>query len=654
MAFRTKIDFSSNRQVKQHAETFTNLSGGTSFGITFSALTTGPDLSTSGVSESYTSIGSTFSGNSATTIYTWYDPRMQLGVSALSALTPLNSAITQNTGAIYAPSSTTVIDGNTVALAYTGVSFDISNIAMIDLGGGDYSGTVVSFNLSILTANTLDYTGRTIWVDVSGITRTEELIVTKNPQIGYVLTCIDSEGKMALLPSSGTTSGGTSYWSASTGSNAIVVNNSDASASGINSLAEGFQTTAGGNVSHAEGNITTASGFASHAEGANTTASGESSHAEGGGTTASGSNSHAEGGGTTASGSNSHAEGGGTVASANDAHAEGDSTWASGFASHAGGGGVAFNRLNIASGSYSFNHSYHNNTVNQLSGASGDYSAILGGVNQEILSGANYSAIICGLSNKVAPSVVRSVVLGGQNITATTSDYVYVPSLNIKTIGSSAFVNDIRIDGNGNLTTNTSDIRLKENVNKITNALDKIKALNGVTYQWKDKQAGGDGIKLGFIAQEVNQVDSNLTFVNQVDGYMGIHIDGIIPLLVEAVKELSSGVTTSGNAYLETQTILAEDNDIQLNYSGTQQTSIGGGLRVLHALGQNKEAEFITDNDGNWITNNNIIPLGLVIPNYTPSSSNDETGLVGNITMDDNYLYVKSSNKWKRVKLEEF
>ena len=66
-------------------------------------------------------------------------------------------------------------------------------------------------------------------------------------------------------------------------------------ATGNNSYAEGFNTTASGNISHSEGDRTIASGGTSHAQGTRTTASGNSSHAEGVVTTASGNSSHAEG-----------------------------------------------------------------------------------------------------------------------------------------------------------------------------------------------------------------------------------------------------------------------------------------------------------------------------------------------------------------------
>ena len=205
MAFRTKIDFSSNRQIKQHEQTFTELSGGTIFGLAFSAMSSGPNLNTTGITETQTFGVSTFSGNSGTTIYTWYDSRMELGASSLSAITPSNSGITQNTGQVYTGTGFVTIDGNTSATLYTGVSFDISDIVVYDMGGGIYTGTVVSNVIDYLSAATTDFTGRTIWVDTLGITRTEKLIITDSPQVGASLICNDSEGMASWVSASGLT-----------------------------------------------------------------------------------------------------------------------------------------------------------------------------------------------------------------------------------------------------------------------------------------------------------------------------------------------------------------------------------------------------------------------------------------------------------------
>ena len=698
MGFTTKLDFSNNRQVKQNIETITVLSGATSFGVPFSSLPSGPNLTTTGITSTSTFLLSTFSGNSATTVYTWYDPFMETAISSLVPITPINSGMTQNASG-FTGNPYILIDGNSVATAYTGVTFDLTPIAIYDLGGGNYVGSVQSDFVDYYSASTLDFTGRTIWNDVSGITRTQDLIITNNANIGSVFTCIDSEGKGNWLSISAITSG---VWISGTGNSSAILNSNniasgdfsvaegfDSIASGNYSHAEGFSTQAIGQSSHAEGNGTIAQGPKSHAEGDTTQAIGQSSHAEGIYTEAIGEASHAEGNNTTANGVGSHAEGNNTHADGNYSHAEGFETTATDTGDHAegyttiasGGFSHAEGWSTIASGLYGHAEGASSIASGAISHAEG-YSIASGDTSHaegyETIAGGNYShaeglstramntSSHAGGNNSIASGITSFVhgyysvaggdntIVLGANITGLVADTTYVDRLNIKTVGSTAFANDIRIDANGNLTTNTSDERLKENITPLSNALLTINALQGVSYQWKDRNAGTDAVRLGFIAQQVNSVDSRLVFTNPVDEYMGLHIDGIIPLLVEAVKELSSGITISNNIHLETQTILAEDNNIDLNYSGTVETAIGGGITVLHAMGIDLGAELITDENGNWITNNDFIPNKITIPNYTPSGSTDINGNLGNVTRDDDYLYIKSSTGWKRTNLESF
>ena len=125
--------------------------------------------------------------------------------------------------------------------------------------------------------------------------------------------------------------------SAGTGPSSIIEGSIGNKASGNQSHAEGFSTSATSQGSHSEGIYSKASNTAAHSEGNNTTASGSYSHSEGGNTTASGSYSHSEGGNTTASGSYSHAEGDNTTASGTCSHSEGYWTTASGSYSHSEG-----------------------------------------------------------------------------------------------------------------------------------------------------------------------------------------------------------------------------------------------------------------------------------------------------------------------------
>lgn len=399
MEFRTKLDFSSNRQIKQYPETNTVLSGATSFGVPFSALTSGPDLTTSAITTTITGVTSTFSGNSGTTVYSWGNASMIIAYDSLSPWTTINSGTTQFAGPSFSASSTSVIDENTVATSYTGVSFDLIPTNMVSLGGGNYSGTVYTNTLTNYSAGTSDFTGRTIWVDVSGITRTQKLILT-----------------------------------------------------------------------------------------------------------------------------------------------------------------------NVGAG----------------------------------------------------PGVV-----------------------------------DIGVDATGMVVNQASDIRLKENIQPISNALGKILSLNGVSFNWVNKERGGYETKIGLIAQEVKNIVPELVGETP-DGYLTVNYKDIPALLIEAIKEIYSGSTITLNNVIKTQTISAEDNSIILNFNGTHKTSRGGGIIINNGIDSNLHSEFIIDNNGNWTTNNSLIPKSLVIPEYTPISSSDKNGIIGDITRDDDFIYIKTSKGWKRTGLEPF
>jgi hypothetical protein len=96
---------------------------------------------------------------------------MVLGEPSLSAITISNSGVTQIASG-YVPTSSTVIDGNTVITSYSGVSYDV-NIQTMVWGGGSY-GTIFTSLLETQTTGSLGYLGRTIWVDVPGIIRGEK------------------------------------------------------------------------------------------------------------------------------------------------------------------------------------------------------------------------------------------------------------------------------------------------------------------------------------------------------------------------------------------------------------------------------------------------------------------------------------------------
>lgn len=81
-----------------------------------------------------------------------------------------------------------------------------------------------------------------------------------------------------------------------------------------------------------------------------------------------------------------------------------------------------------------------------------------------------------------------------------------------------------------------SDKRLKKNIVKITGALDKIMTVDGVYFQW-NKQKGTER-QTGVIAQNVRKAFPEVVKLSKKDGYYSVEYTGLIPPLIEAVKEL--------------------------------------------------------------------------------------------------------------------
>lgn len=83
----------------------------------------------------------------------------------------------------------------------------------------------------------------------------------------------------------------------------------------------------------------------------------------------------------------------------------------------------------------------------------------------------------------------------------------------------------------------TSDITLKHNLQLVSNPLEKISQLSGYTFNWNhnDKPA------VGVMAQEVEKVFPEMVATG-TDGYKRVNYDALVPVLIEAIKELSSKI----------------------------------------------------------------------------------------------------------------
>lgn len=116
---------------------------------------------------------------------------------------------------------------------------------------------------------------------------------------------------------------------------------------------------------------------------------------------------------------------------------------------------------------------------------------------------------------------------------------------------------DSHVRATNNIYAYTSDKRLKENFRPIENAVDKVKSINGLIFDWKkdmmekhDFTPDQEKDDAGLIAQEVQKImpaairrapfDHDLTAPNQSksgEEFLTVQYEKMVPLLVEAIKE---------------------------------------------------------------------------------------------------------------------
>ena len=336
------------------------------------------------------------------------------------------------------------------------------------------------------------------------------------------------------------------------------------------SFASGYSTIANGRASTAMGSSSNGSGDNSTAIGTLVIASGDYSTAMGYLSTASGVNSTAIGNAVIANGIASTAMGYSSTASGSYSTAMGYSSTASGYSSFSMG-----NR-STASGNYSTAMGVISTAQAYGSVAMGRYNVIAGNTNAWIdtdplfvigngasgFSPSNALTVLKNGSMGIGLSNPNNVldVNGRMRIRHTVGNSSGIwtnNSANSLGSGDGAFYG-MRLDtevgifignawrfgvnnvGNATLTgtlTQTSDKRLKRDFLPLTNSLSSLNKIKGYHYYWKEECRSHD-LQTGVIAQEVEEIFPEL--VNKDEkGFLSVNYIGLVPHLIEAVKELS-------------------------------------------------------------------------------------------------------------------
>jgi hypothetical protein len=148
--------------------------------------------------------------------------------------------------------------------------------------------------------------------------------------------------------------------------------------------------------------------------------------------------------------------------------------------------------------------------------------------------------VLYGSGSRLGLGTITPLYALDINANTLTGARIYSGSLAVGNITPSATVG--RIDASNDVVAfSTSDIRFKENINPIDNALEKLDQIGGYTFDWKTEEElvslhGFKGHDIGVIAQEIEAILPEVVTTRD-SGYKAVKYEKIVPLLIQAIKE---------------------------------------------------------------------------------------------------------------------
>lgn len=166
--------------------------------------------------------------------------------------------------------------------------------------------------------------------------------------------------------------------------------------------------------------------------------------------------------------------------------------------------------------------------------------------NLSVGGNANVSGSF-GLSGSLSLSSNLTQTGGTTSLKNTTIDNTLtVTNISAHTVTGNLTVNGA-ISASGDITAFASDERLKTNIKPLENALEKVLSLNGFTYNFNEIASNlgfdPDVTHVGVSAQQIHAVLPEAVAPAPVNNdYLTVKYEKIIPLLIEAIKDLSNEV----------------------------------------------------------------------------------------------------------------
>ena len=190
-----------------------------------------------------------------------------------------------------------------------------------------------------------------------------------------------------------------------------------------------------------------------------------------------------------------------------------------------------------------------------------------------------------------------------------------------------------KLDVNGDVSSTlgyytTSDKRFKKDVKKLEAPMQKINQLEGVTYKFKKQKFGEidfentkDRKEYGFLAQDLEKVFPELVRQGE-DGYYSVRYEGLIPVLVEAMKDQDDIIEEQANENAEQNALIAEQSKL-IEEQAQEITDLNERMNRLEALLTNSNAAKQSNaplNDDIKIANTALLKQNVPNPSSTKTT----------------------------------
>lgn len=215
-------------------------------------------------------------------------------------------------------------------------------------------------------------------------------------------------------------------------------------------------------------------------------------------------------------------------------------------------------RLNIVGGGMRIHNGFSNNSsrpaLNTINIGNYEIRGVGGGGGTSQADGGDDGFLRLSAGGGTNAATQSSIDLTGYSSVADMSSNIAMYTAgterirvdNIGNVGIGTATPATKLHVNGDIIANSiagsSDLRYKTNIHTVENALDKVKALRGVYFNWNQKAYPSkdftDKTELGFIAQEVEKILPEVVIKDKTaEEYRSVKYDKVVALLVEAIKE---------------------------------------------------------------------------------------------------------------------